>query len=50
MSAQEVKEEAVFTPYAPLVQTPAAKETSNELILRAIPGATAVFAMNTLML
>lgn len=43
-------EEAVFTPYAPLVQTPAAKERSNEFILRAILGEKAVFAMNTLML
>lgn len=41
--------EAVFTPYAPLVQTPTAKETSNKLILLAIPAAKAVFAMNTVM-
>ncbi len=40
--------EAVFTPYAPVVQTPAARETSNQLILRAISGDAAVFAMNTL--
>jgi len=31
------------------VQTPAAKETSNELIMLAILAAMAVFAMNTLM-
>ncbi|MDZ4841137.1 MAG: hypothetical protein SH859_03190 [Hyphomicrobium aestuarii] len=38
---------AVFTPYAPVVQTPVAQAIFNSMILQSIFGSWSVFAPNT---
>jgi len=41
------KRMAVFTPYAPVVQTPVAQAIFNSMILQSIFGSWSVFAPNT---